>query len=236
VKPRALRASSDPDFARIAALVGDPVRAAMLSALLDGRQLAASELAFRSGSSAQAASAHLSKLRNGGLVAVSAAGRQRLFRLASADVAHAIEALQAIAPPVRIRALEQDVTMRRLRDARSCYDHLAGRLGVAVTDSLVTRRSLQSVDGSFDLTARGESFFRELAIDVASVREQRRSFARACMDWTERRPHLAGALGAALLERLLQARWLERNARDRSLRVTPQGRIELARLFAVGLA
>src|SRR5579862_5417753 len=146
---RFLRPSAEPDVAATAALIGDPVRAAMLYALLDGRELSASELAFRGSASAQAASAHLAKLVAGGLICARSAGRQRLFRLASSSVGHALESLAAIAPPVRVRALDQDVTMHRLRAARSCYDHLAGRLGVDVTERLVEQKMLHAGKGEF---------------------------------------------------------------------------------------
>jgi len=231
-----LRRAADPNVAEIAALIGDPARSAMLFALLDSRELLpASELAFRAGASPQSASAHLAKLVAGGLLTATAVGRQRLFRLASSDVGHAIEVLATIARPTPIVALSQTTTMQRLREARSCYDHLAGRLGVAVTDHFVERGTITMSDRAFALTARGERFFRTLGIDVDRARADRRSFARACVDWSERRPHLAGSLGASLLERFLSAGWVARNAQDRALRITPEGRIELERRFRIRL-
>jgi DNA-binding transcriptional ArsR family regulator len=230
-----LRRAADPNVAEIGALIGDPARAAMLFALLDGRQLPASELAFRAGASPQSASAHLGKLVAGGLLVATAVGRQRLFRLASPDVAHAVEALATIARPTPIVALSQTTTMQRLREARSCYDHLAGRLGVAVTDHFVERGTMTLSGDAFAVTPRGERFFRTLEIDVARARADRRSFARACIDWSERRPHLAGSLGAAVLERFLSAGWVARNAHDRAFRITPEGRTELARRFRIHL-
>jgi DNA-binding transcriptional ArsR family regulator len=230
-----LRRAADPNVAEIGALIGDPARAAMLFALLDGRQLPASELAFRAGASPQSASAHLGKLVAGGLLVATAVGRQRLFRLASPDVAHAVEALATIARPTPIVALSQTTTMQRLREARSCYDHLAWRLGVAVTDHFVERGTMTLSGDAFAVTPRGERFFRTLEIDVARARADRRSFARACIDWSERRPHLAGSLGAAVLERFLSAGWVARNAHDRALRITPEGHTELARRFRIHL-
>jgi DNA-binding transcriptional ArsR family regulator len=221
--------TAEPNVAEIAALLAEPTRAAILFALLDGRERPASELASRAGASPQAASAHLSKLVGGGLLAVTAAGRQRLFRLASPDVAHAIEALATIAKPPQVVALSQTTTIQRLRDARSCYDHLAGRLGIAVTDHFVERRALRLVGDAFELTRHGATLFRELGIDVERAPTVRRPFARACTDWTERRPHLAGLLGARVLNGFVAAGWLKRNASDRALRITPEGQRELER-------
>ena len=222
-----------PNVAKIAGLIGDPVRARMLFALLDGRELSASDLAFRGECSPQAASAHLAKLLDGGLTGVRSAGRQRLFRFASDDVAHAIEVLASIAPAMPVKSLTQESAMERLRRARSCYDHLAGRLGVAVTEALDNLHALTIEPASCRVTARGERLFKTIGVDLETVRAGRRIFARACLDWTERRPHLAGALGAALLESFIRNDWVRRDARDRSLRITPQGRSDLAGTFGI---
>ncbi|HEY6234006.1 MAG TPA: helix-turn-helix transcriptional regulator [Candidatus Elarobacter sp.] len=230
-----LRFQADPNIAEAGALIGDPARAAMLLALVGGGALPASELAFRGGVTPQAASAHLAKLVAGGLLCATAEGRHRLFRLASPDVAHALEAVAAIARPARIVALSQSAALQRLREARSCYDHLAGRLGVAVTDGLVARGAIRLAGNEYAITRGGKRFFAELEVDVPEARAKRRSFARACTDWTERRPHLGGSLGAGLRDRFLAAGWVQRNAHDRSLRVTDSGRTELARRFGVRL-
>jgi DNA-binding transcriptional ArsR family regulator len=232
-KTARLAYSPDPDVAAVAELFGDPVRAAMLHALLDGRELSASELAFRAGASPQAASAHLAKLVAGGLISGRSAGRQRLFTLRSPDVGHAMEALAAIAAPVRVRALGQSTAMVRLREARSCYDHLAGRVGVAVSDYLINGKLLEPANSEFVVTRRGKRFFEAFEIDLEAVAAERRSFARQCLDWTERRPHVAGALGAALLDRFIAGRWLERNPRDRALALTARGRLEFSKHFNV---
>ncbi len=216
-----------PNVAKVAALIGDPVRAKMLFALLDGCERTASELAFRGDASPQAASAHLAKLNDGGLISARNAGRQRLFRLASPDIAHAIEVLASIAPAAPVTSLNQHTAMQRLRRARSCYDHLAGRLGVAVTEALTGRRFLSPRDDTFTITRNGESFFANIGIDLDSVRTSRRHFARACMDWTERRHHVAGALGAALLDGFVAHQWVRRNPRDRSLDITSDGNMTL---------
>lgn len=223
----------DPDVAAVAALIGDPVRAAMLLALLGGTALPATELAYRSGASPQAASAHLRKLVSGRLLTVAVSGRQRRYRLGGREVAHAIEALLSVAPPPRIAALTQSLAMERLRAARTCYDHLAGRLGVAVADALVHRGALRIARGEFHVTARGERFFGGLGINVGALRHSRRVLARACTDWTERRLHVAGSLGGALLEHFLANTLVIRSSADRSVRPTARGQKALERLLGV---
>ena len=231
VKPAYHLRRPDPDLAGAAALMGDQTRAAILLALFDGTTLPASELAYRAGASPQAASLHLARLVAGRLLAVCVSGRQRLYRLASPDVAAAIEALLPIAAPPRVAALPQSIAVERLRDARTCYDHLAGRLGVAVTDGLVARGALRQNGQMFRVTARGERLFHGLGIDVPALRAGRRALARVCMDWTERRPHLAGSLGAALLDCFAGNGWVIRHSEDRSVRLTHLGRGAAARLF-----
>ena len=222
-----------PNVAKVAALIGDAVRSKMLFALLDGTELSASELAFRGDASPQAASAHLAKLVQGGLLCARNAGRQRLFRIASAEIAHAIEVLASIAPVTPVTSLNQHSAMQRLRRARSCYDHLAGRLGVAVTEALTAQGFLAARSDAFSVTTSGERFFSGLRVDVEAVRASRRHFARACMDWTERRHHIAGALGAALLDRFVESRWVLRNPRDRSLEITHKGSEQLQSVFGI---
>jgi DNA-binding transcriptional ArsR family regulator len=222
-----------PNVAGVAALIGDPTRAALLCALLDGGALPATELAYRGAASPQAASAHLRKLVDGRLLTVTVSGRQRLYRLAGREVAEALEALSSVAPRPRIVSLTQSIASERLRDARTCYDHLAGRLGVAVTDGLAARGVIRLGESGFDLTTRGERFFRDLGVNVPVLRRGRRVLARACTDWTERRAHLAGSLGAALLDRLIANAWITRRNGDRSVQLTERGRHAVGRLFGV---
>lgn len=225
-----------PNLGKVASLIGDPVRSRMLFNLLDGNELSASELASRSAASPQAASAHLAKLVDGGLLFARADGRRRYFRLASAQVAHAIEALASIAPVDPINSLTQHTAMQRLREARSCYDHLAGRLGVHVTEALIRHRVIRAHEDEYRVTGTGEKFFADLGIDLEAVRAQRRHFARTCLDWTERRSHLAGALGASLLDTFIEHRWVLRNARDRALAVSADGHRQFKRLFGFDLS
>lgn len=225
---------ADPDIARVAALIGDPARSAILQSLLGGLALPATELALRAGVSAQTASAHLQKLTEGGLLAVERSGRHRYYRLGSPEVAHCLEALGALAAPPRDRAAEDEPT-RALRLARSCYDHLAGRVGVAVTEALIGREYLRPAESGLELTRAGAAWFADLGVEVEAAGRGRRAFARPCLDWSERRPHLAGALGAALLSRLLALDWLARRADGRALRLTVAGRQGLRRELALDL-
>jgi DNA-binding transcriptional ArsR family regulator len=226
----------EPRVAEAAALIADASRARMLLALLDGRRLSAGELAMRGGVSPSAASAHLAKLVDGGLLTTERSGRQRFYALANAHIGHALEALARVAKPARIVALRQNLIAAELTIARSCYDHLAGRLGVGITESLVMRGAL-SLDGAtaYRLGPDGAKFFAKLDIDVGDVHATRRHFARQCVDWSEQRSHLAGALGAAIRDRLLERRWIERNATNRAVRITPAGCVALEEYFGVRL-
>jgi DNA-binding transcriptional ArsR family regulator len=224
-----------PNLARVAALIGDPVRARMLFSLLDGGERSATELASSGNASAQSASGHLAKLVSGGLLRVRSEGRRRYFRLASTDIANAIEMLASIAPAAPVTSLSQHTSMERLRVARSCYDHLAGRLGVGVTEALSRLDVIRERDTSYDVTRSGVEFLGRLEIDVEALQTLRRSFARPCLDWTERRHHVAGVLGSALLSVFLRNDWVRRHPQDRSLAITPDGARHLQRLFALPL-
>jgi DNA-binding transcriptional ArsR family regulator len=238
------RRGGDVDLAAAAVLIADPARARVLVALLDGRALPASGLAAEAGLSAPATTAHLNKLRAGGLIEVEASGRHRYYRLAGPHVALVLEALATIAPLQPIRSLRQDTHAAQLRAARSCYDHLAGCLGVAVTSALLSCRVLIAGDGIDDTTRRpgdrlaaalpthpyqlgpaAAEVLGELGVDLPALLRARRSgrpLLRFCTDWTEQRHHLAGALGAALLTALCESGCLVRRSR-RIIWLTEQG-------------
>src|SRR5262245_1227795 len=186
-----------PDIARIAALIGEPARANILSALMSGRALTASELAQEAGVTAQTASSHLAKLEEGGLIAPEKQGRCRYYRLTGTDAAAALEALMSLAARtgcLRTRPGPKDPALRR---ARVCYDHLAGDRGVEMFDALVRRGHLRQRDNAFALTRAGRRFFEEMGIDLHAIESARRPVCRTCLDWSVRRLHLAGGLGAA---------------------------------------
>ena len=226
-------------LSEVAALMGDPTRAAMLSLLMDGRAHTASELALTAGITAQTASGHLSRMVDGSLLAARAQGRNRFYRLASPDVAHAIESLMAIAG-TRAPPASKSAAWRRdpdLRFCRTCYDHLAGQVGIAVTDSL-TRAGHIEPKGSRDwtLTDTGELFCQRIGVDLAGARRAgSRHFARQCLDWSERRPHISGALGAAIADTFFKRGWAERLRRSRSVRLTDSGRRVLNRDFGTAM-
>lgn len=224
-----------PLIAEAAALIGDPGRAAMLAALTDGRAYTATELGLIAGVSAPTASGHLAKLLQARLVEVERQGRHRYYRLAGADVARALESLKALSvktPPRPRQPGPRDPTMRF---ARTCYDHLAGELGVALTARLLALGYLAARPDGFEVTTRGERELRGLGVDVAALRRLRRPFARSCLDWSERRPHLAGALGAAVLAELEKRRWLARRPGSRTVSLTPDGRRGLDAAFGLSL-
>ena len=194
---------------------------------MDGDPCAAGELARRAGIAPSTASGHFARLLAGGLVACESVGRERRYRLASAAVAATLEALARVAPPLTVRSWRGADRGAAIRSARTCYDHLAGRLGVGLTEALVAQGVLIPRDTAYELTAAGEETLDRLGVDVAAARARRRSFARACLDWSERRPHLAGALGAAVAETILARGWVRRRPGDRGLHVTAVGVAEL---------
>jgi len=217
------------DIARVGALMGDPSRASMLMALMSGEALTAGELAFRAGVALPTASGHLAQLVDGGLLAVAKQGRHRYYRLAGPTVAHAVETLSDLAIqvfPSPRRVMPEEAPLRR---GRTCYDHLAGRLGVALADALVHKRVLRRVDAELALVRRGsgEALLNSWGIELETLDASRRPVVRSCIDWTERRPHLAGALGAAIAERFLDTGWIRRRRDDRAVTVTPLGQRRL---------
>lgn len=224
----------DVDLAAVGSLIGDASRAAMLDALMTGRALTASELARVAGISASTASEHLGRLAAGGLVAGVSQGRHRYFRLAGPDVGAALEALSLVAPAKRVTGLRQSGHAKALGFARTCYDHLAGTCGVALHDASFENGWLEATSAGYALTAAGEESFSQLGVEVARAVAGRRTVARPCLDWTERRPHLAGSLAALLTDRLIELRWLVRRSPDsRSLRLTEAGRRGLEDLGCV---
>lgn len=215
---------------RIAGLIGEAGRIQMLTTLLDGRGHSASELAMVAGVSPQTASSHLSKMLSGGLIVSEPRGRQRLFRLKNADVAAAIEALGALAHDSGPSAMPE------LRFARTCYDHLAGVLAIALRNQFLSQDMLEMKGETFMLTNKGSRFLSTLDIDVEALHGLRRSFARKCLDWTERHHHIGGAVGAALLTHFLEKKWLARLRTTRAVRVTHDGERAFERVFRIRCA
>jgi DNA-binding transcriptional ArsR family regulator len=221
----------DPDVARIAALIGDPSRAAILLALSDGRALPAGELARHASISPQTASAHLDKLFRAHLLAVEVQGRHHYYRLRSPQVAQLLESLSIVARPAITPPHSHSA--KALRFARICYDHLAGELGVAVTRALCDHRCLHDGEAGYVVTDKGQGWFRSLGVDVNELRASRRPLTRRCLDWSERRPHLAGGLGAALASRFVQLNWIARARSGRVVHLTDGGKTGLRARLAL---
>lgn len=215
---------ADAEISRTAALIADPTRSTLLWTLADGRALPACELALEARVGAPTISFHLGKLIAGGLVAAEKHGRHRYYRLADPALVGLLEQLATRSPAANARSFAEGQNGKKLRFARSCYDHLAGRLGVLVTEKLVASGCLAPAGLDYELSESGRDFFGRLGVDPSSLRTGRRAFARACLDWSERRHHLAGALGAAWLRHLLQQEFLKRPPTGRALLVTVTGR------------
>lgn len=224
----------DADVAAAAALIGEPARAALLLALMEEERLPARELAARAHIAPSTASGHLARLVAGGLITGERQGRHRYFRLADPAVATALEALSTIAPVRPVRSLRDATTSEAIRHARTCYDHLAGRLGVELTAALEREGILVHDGKTFALghTTR----LTQLGIDVDGLARRRRPLVRPCLDWSERRRHVAGSLGAALADRLFELAWLERRPTNRSVEITPLGLTQLRAEFGVELS
>jgi DNA-binding transcriptional ArsR family regulator len=244
-----LPTSGDADIAAVASLLADPARCKVLLALDDGRALPASVLADEAGISRATASSHLGKLTDAGLLTVEAHGRHRYYRLAGPEVGELLEHLGRLAPPRPVSSLREGTHAARLRSARTCYDHVAGRLGVAVMGNLLERNALVGGDGRYDadrdshdalskpghdlryeLTESGRDFLTDIGVEMPTGR---RPLVRYCVDWTEQRHHLSGGLGRAVFDRFLSAGWVKRAQRGRALTVTDDGRVALADAFDI---
>jgi DNA-binding transcriptional ArsR family regulator len=226
--------SPEPRFARVAAMIGDPTRARMLSALMGGQYLAAGELAAAAGVSAQTASTHIAQLLDSELVVLRTQGRHRYLRLADAEIAHVLETLSLVAERGASASKWTQGAYKPLKAARTCYSHLAGELGVALFDGLLARGTIVPCDGHFALSASGRDELQQLGVALPPVNAAAaRRVAYACLDWSERRDHLAGSLAVALLEHALQQGWLRRVSDSRALTLTPPGAQALARWIGV---
>ena len=226
----------DADLASVASLIADRHRAQMLMTLLGGTPQSGSALAEAAGISRSLASAHLKKLVAGGLVRAQASGRQQLYSIAADPVADALEILILLAPAGKVRSLTDATRARSLRWARMCYDHLAGMVGVSVTEALVARGLLGQVDGTYRIGTGGAEEFGRLGIDVSRLEQRTRPLLRPCMDWSERRYHLAGSLGAALTGAFVERGWIVTREASRIVTVTKAGQAGLQDWLGVDLA
>ncbi len=233
----------EPPMARIGALIGSPVRARILTVLFDGRALTATELSNEVGTAPATTSEHLGLLLGGGLIAREKSGRHHYYSLASAEVAGALEGLVARLAPASEgkESPERSQTglplkpnqLRPIQRARFCYDHIAGRLGVAIADGLMQRGALCLTGEHYQVTDSGQAVLAQMGVCLQTARAKKRIFAKQCLDWSERRHHISGALGAALAEACLQRLWVQRTSERRVLTVTPEGKRALSDLLGV---
>lgn len=219
----------------MASLIGEPVRARMLWSLLDGRAYTATELSLFADTSPQNASMHLSKLVQADLLKVSAQGRHRYYSFARDEVAYAIEALANLVPPQTTKKQKVPEKASPIKHCRTCYDHLAGKAGVMITDSLLEKQYLLEKDNTFTVSPAGHDWFAALQIDITALQKKRRVLARPCLDWSERRYHLAGTLGAALLNKMLEADWVRSTQHSRAIVITGTGQRSMYELLGVEL-
>lgn len=226
----------DADVAAAAALLAEPTRAALVLALMDDGPLPASDLAARARIAPSTASEHLARLVAGGFLASSKSGRHRYYRLADRAVAEAVEALAVVAPQPKVRSLREATRSELIRYARTCYDHLAGQLGVAIARGLERKAALIRREGTYTLGPNAAAQLAALGIDLAPLQRQRRQLVRGCLDWSERELHVAGALGAAVTERLLALGWIRRSDGNRSVELTEDGRAGLESVLGIDFA
>ncbi|SCC55178.1 ArsR/SmtB family transcription factor [Bacillus wiedmannii] len=227
--------SINPNVAEVAFLLGEKSRAAILISLMDGRFHTASELAYMAAIKPQTASFHLSKLIESNLVNVDKQGRHRYYQLANEEVARILESFLAISPPPEVRSLKQSSQVKLLREARTCYDHLAGKLGVGLTESMLNTGYLEKEERNFVVTPKGEQFFTNFGIDLGQLKRKRRSFSHACIDWSERHHHLAGALGNELMKRFLDLSWIVQVPSIRAVKVTDKGKVGFKQHFNINI-
>jgi DNA-binding transcriptional ArsR family regulator len=215
-----------PDISGIAALIGDPARANMLNALMSGMALTAGELAREAGVSPQTASVHLARLREGALVSMEVQGRHRYFRLAGPDVAGALEGLMELASRTGRLRTKPGPRDQSMREARVCYDHLAGSMGVRMHDAFIQQGLVVATSEGLGLSERGRSRFRAEGIDIEAMEQKGRPICRACLDWSERRHHLAGSIAAELLQLFLTRGWARRDTKSRAIVFVPAGHLQ----------
>lgn len=227
--------TSTATFAATAALAGDPARASMLLALMDGRALTAGELATVASVTPQTASGHLARMVEAGLLVAEKQGRHRYHRLASPLIARMVETIHSVAGTTRVPPLRVGPRDSALRLARTCYDHLAGRVAVGIADRMGEEGGLVLGSDGGELTEAGRRLLQRIGVDVPAAGRGRRSFCRPCLDWSERRYNLAGAIGAALLDGLVAQGWLRRTTGSRAMTVTPAGELRLRATFGLDL-
>jgi DNA-binding transcriptional ArsR family regulator len=220
-------------FSTIALLIGEPARATMLWKILDGGMHSATELAIAADLSPQNASMHLSKLVNAGLLSVIKRGRLKYYQFTNPNVAYVIESIANLMPKDNLMPPDDASNGSRIKYCRTCYDHLAGKVGVAITDKLLSKKIIEVKNEDFVISKSGVKWFDNLEISITELQEKKRVLARKCLDWSERRPHISGAVGAALANRLFDLKWLQRTKSSRIVSITPFGQKEIYELLGL---
>lgn len=220
-------------FKQIAALIGDPTRATIMWTLLDGKAYTATEFAITADTSPQNISMHLTKLVQAGLLCVESQGRHRYYKFSGKDIAYAIEAMANLIPHPTVTKDPDTENISPIKYCRTCYDHLAGKVGVLITESLVQQKIIVNRNNSFEVSSKGQKWFSALDIHIDDVKQQRRFFVRPCLDWSERRHHIAGSLAASLLDKMLSSDWLRKTKNSRAIIITGKGQKKFYQYFKI---
>jgi len=216
----------------MASLIGEPVRATVLWSLLDGKAYTATELAIVADVSPQSISMHLNKLVKENLLTVESQGRHRYYRFSKPEVAYVIEAMANLLPADKMNGIHESTnSINGIKYCRTCYDHLAGKIGVAITEQLLKQKIILVDEKQYAITSKGTKWFMEMGISISKLECKRRVFARQCLDWSERRHHLAGALGAALLTKMFDSGWIRKTKGSRAIIITSKGQTQLYKKF-----
>ena len=222
----------EDQFIKIASLIGDPVRAVIMWTLLDGKAFTATELGITVSTSPQNISMHLAKLLDAGLLSVEKQGRHKYYRFSNKEVAYAIEAMASLIPPVSPQKKNSE-KHSPIKHCRTCYDHLAGKIGVAVAESLLEQHIILDLDTRFEVSSEGVKWFSDFGINLEDLKKQRRLFLKPCLDWSERKNHIAGSVGTSLLDKMIADDWLRRTKDSRAIQITGKGEKELFGYFKI---
>ncbi|OMQ09936.1 helix-turn-helix transcriptional regulator [[Flexibacter] sp. ATCC 35103] len=223
----------EDQFIKAATLIGDATRAAIMWTLLDGRAFTATELSVAVNTSPQNMSMHLSKLLEADLLAVEKQGRHKYYRFSNKEVAYVVEAMANLIPKPDILSKKKVENYPPIKYCRTCYDHLAGKIGVALADSLVQQKIIIEKESAFEISTEGEKWFSDFGINLEDAQKQKRIFLKPCLDWSERRYHIAGSIGTLLLNKMLEQDWIRRTANSRAIIITGKGEKELFKNFKI---
>ena len=223
----------EDQFIKTATLIGDATRASILWNLLDGKAFTATELAIAVETSAQNISMHLGKLLDADLISVEKQGRHKYYRFSNKEVAYAVEAMANLIPKPEISAKKKTENYPPIKYCRTCYDHLAGKIGVALAESLLEQKIIIEKNNTFEITSEGEKWFSDFGVNIGEAKKQKRIFLKPCLDWSERRYHIAGSVGTLLLNKMLEQDWIRRTANSRVILITGKGEKEMLKSFKI---